>query len=197
LDKLENGATTQSVPSLTSSVSTNGQASENEIGGNLNLLVIAHCIAKALPSPNEAKSLFSSAFHIPPSFLRFTNRKNDIYGIHIVRGGTLKELQDHGAVVEVCDLGYDALTRSKDNASMYLSIIKLFSKFIWLVYVIGLDTIDDALLKWLAEYTRAHPWRFVYLEVSLEVDTHLRAHIHSHLHTHLHTHTHTHTEYSN
>ena len=33
-----------------------------------------------------------------------------------------------------------------------------------LVYVIGLDTIDDALLKWLAEYTRAHPWRFVYLE---------------------------------
>ena len=165
LDKLENGATTQSVPSLTSSVNANGQASENEIGGNLNLLVIAHCIAKALPSPNEAKSLFSSAFHIPPSFLRFTNRKNDIYGIHIVRGGTLKELQDHGAVVEVCDLGYDALTRSKDNASMYLSIIKLFSKFIWLVYVIGLDTIDDALLKWLAEYTRAHPWRFVYLEV--------------------------------
>jgi hypothetical protein len=197
LDKLENGATTQSVPSLTSSVSANGKASENEIGGNLNLLVIAHCIAKALPSPNEAKSLFSSAFHIPPSFLRFTNRKNDIYGIHIVRGGTLKELQDHGAVVEVCDLGYDALTRSKDNASMYLSIIKLFSKFIWLVYVIGLDTIDDALLKWLAEYTRAHPWRFVYLEVSLEVDTHLRAHIHSHLHIYKHTHTHTHTEYSN
>jgi hypothetical protein len=197
LDKLENGATTQSVPSLTSSVNANGQASENEIGGNLNLLVIAHCIAKALPSPNEAKSLFSSAFHIPLSFLRFTNRKNDIYGIHIVRGGTLKELQDHGAVVEVCDLGYDALTRSKDNASMYLSIIKLFSKFIWLVYVIGLDTIDDALLKWLAEYTRAHPWRFVYLEVSLEVDTHLRAHIHSHLHIYKHTHTHTHTEYSN
>jgi len=43
-------------------------------------------------------------------------RKNDTYGIHIVRGGTLKELHDYGAVVEVCDLGYDALTRSKDNA---------------------------------------------------------------------------------
>ncbi len=30
--------------------------------------------------------------------------------------------------------------------------------------MVGLDVIDDALLKWLAEYTRAHPWRFVYLE---------------------------------
>jgi hypothetical protein len=50
------------------------------------------------------------------------------------------------------------------HTSMYLSIINKFSKHIWLVYVIGLDTIDDALLKWLAEYTRAHPWRFVYLE---------------------------------
>ena len=58
-------------------------------------------------------------------------RKNDTYGIHVVRGGTLRELQDHGAVVEVCDLGYDALTRSKDNASMYLSIINKFSKFIY------------------------------------------------------------------
>jgi len=119
------------VPSLSSSVAANDHASENEIGGNLNLLVIAHCIAKALPPPNESKVLFSSAFHIPPSFMKFTNRKNDIYGIHVVRGGTLKELQDHGAVVEVCNLGYDALTRSKDTASMYLSIIKLFSKFIW------------------------------------------------------------------
>ena len=99
----------------------------------MNLIVIAHCVAKALPSPNEAKPLFSSAFHVPPSFLPFTNRKNDVYGIHIVRGGTLKELHDHGAVVEVCDLGYDALTRSKDNASMYLSIINKFSKFIWFV----------------------------------------------------------------
>jgi len=33
-----------------------------------------------------------------------------------------------------------------------------------MVYVTGLDDIDDALLKWLAEYTKAHPWRFVYLE---------------------------------
>ncbi len=114
---------------MTASLSTNNApSSEEDIGGNLNLLVIAHCLAKNLPSPNEAKDLFSSAFHIPSSFLPFTNRKNDIYGIHIVKGGTLRVLKDHGAVVEVCDLGYDALTRSKDNASMYLSIINKFSK---------------------------------------------------------------------
>ena len=94
LDKLENGATTQSVilharsyptqreviianqthgflkmvlinfvlsqvPSLNASASSFAGSSESEIGGNVNLLVIAHCVAKALPSPNEAKDLFS------------------------------------------------------------------------------------------------------------------------------------------
>ena len=95
------------VPSLNafSALHAHESSKRDDIGGNLNLLVIAHCIGKNLPSPNDAKELFSCAFHIPPSFLPFTNRKNDIYGIHIVRGGTLKELQDHGAVVEVCDLG--------------------------------------------------------------------------------------------
>jgi hypothetical protein len=61
------------VPSLSASVGA-CSLSEEEKGGNLNLLVIAHCIAKALPDPNEAKDLFSSAFHIPRSFMRFTQR---------------------------------------------------------------------------------------------------------------------------
>jgi hypothetical protein len=151
------------VPSLSASISTNIDTGE-DIGGNLNLLVIAHCLAKALPSPNQVKDLFSRAFHVPSTFLHFTHRKNNVYGIHIVKGGTLEELKKHGAVVGECDLAYDALTSSKDNASMYLSIVNTFSKFIWLVYVSGLDVIDDALLKWLAEYTKAHPWRFIYLE---------------------------------
>ena len=168
LDKLENGATTQSVPSLTAYQGSTAKNSSEEaaIGGDLNLLVIADCIAKALPSPNEARDLFKRAFHVPAlvQFLPYITRKNNLYGIHIVRGGTREKLEEYGAVVEVCDLGYDALTRSKDNASMYLSIINKFSTFIWMVYVTGLDHIDDALLKWLAEYTKAHPWRFVYLE---------------------------------
>ena len=47
---------------------------------------------------------------------------------------------------------------------VYLEIIALFSLFTCVVYVKGLNRIDDCLLKWLAEYTLAHPWRFVYLE---------------------------------
>ena len=170
LDKLENGATTRCVPSLTIHESESGRSaahlrhSTEHVGGDLNLVVIAHCIAVALPAPNECKPLFRNAYHVPPGFHSFCSRKNDLYGIHIVRGGTLQELLDRGAVVEVCNLGYDALIRSKDNASMYLSIISHFSTFTWLVYVTGLDHIDDALLKWLAEYTKAHPWRFIYLE---------------------------------
>ena len=168
LDKLENGATTRGVPPLTINESALGHrqnvSSDEGIGGDLNLVVIAHCMALALPSPNDLKQLFRTAYHVPTRFMPFCSRKNDLYGVHIVRGGTLQELLDFGAVVEQCNLGYDALIRSKDNASMYLTIIGHFSTFTWLVYVTGLDHIDDALLKWLAEYTKAHPWRFVYLE---------------------------------
>ncbi len=150
LDKLENGMTVHRAPIL----------------DDLNLNIIAHCVAMSLPSPNECKPLFCDAFRgeIPQAFLKFCQRKNDLYGIHIVKGGTLNVLEQWGAVVETVSLGYDALTRSKDNASMYLEIINKFSTLTWIVYVTGLETIDDALLKWLAEYTKEHPWRFVYLE---------------------------------
>jgi hypothetical protein len=133
---------------------------------HLDLSVIAHCVAISLPRPNNCSELFSTAFlgGIPKEFLRFCKRKNELYGIHVVKGGTLKELTDSGAGVQECSLGYDALTQSKDNASMYLEIIGKFSALTWIVYVMGLDKIDDSLLKWLAEYTKDHPWRFVFLE---------------------------------
>eukprot|EP00960_Hanusia_phi_P055293 762931-Hanusia_phi.AAC.1 len=159
LNQLEYGPTTARVPSMCME-----EGDTCSISGDLNLLVIAHCVGVSLPAPNQCLTLFHNSFHIPPSFLPFCKRKDDKYGVHIVKRGTRKELEKHGAVMEVCDLGYDALTRSKDNASMYLTIIGHFSAYTWLVYVTGLDNIDDALLKWLAEYTRIHPWRFVYLE---------------------------------
>ena len=76
-DKLENGSTTYRVPDIK----------------DLNFRVIAHCIAKALPpGASECSTLFRTAFTIPPGFLPFCSRKNDLYGIHIVRGGTSKVL---------------------------------------------------------------------------------------------------------
>eukprot|EP00960_Hanusia_phi_P073369 767995-Hanusia_phi.AAC.1 len=127
LNQLEKGPTTARVPSLCVE-----EGNSSSIGGDLNLLVIAHCVAVSLPSPNHCLPLFRNSFHVPPHFLPFCKRKNDLYGVHIVRGGTLAELKKHDAVVEVCDLGYDALTRSKDNASMYLTIIGHFSAYTWL-----------------------------------------------------------------
>jgi len=73
---------------------------------------------------------------------------------------------DAGARFVTCDLGYDALTRAKDNASMYLSIIRRFSRTVWLVYVTGLNEIADCLLKWLAEYTKQARIPFTSLSVS-------------------------------
>eukprot|EP00960_Hanusia_phi_P014676 434294-Hanusia_phi.AAC.1 len=118
LNQLEYGPTTARVPSMCME-----EGNACSIAGDLNLLVIAYCVAVSLPAPNHCLTLFRNSFHIPPMFLPFCKRKNDVYGVHIVRKGTRDELRKHGAVIEDCDLGYDALTRSKDNASMYLTII--------------------------------------------------------------------------
>jgi len=47
---------------------------------------------------------------------------------------------------------------------LYLQIIQQFTGYMCFVYVRGLEVIDDTLLKWLCEYTKAFPWRFIYLE---------------------------------
>jgi len=155
MDKVEHGATTLPVPFM-------GGDAQRE-SEDINLKAIAHCVANAIPKSMVGREVLMG-FDLEPQLVPFCTRKNDMYGIHIVQGGTLARLEEAKVNVEVCELGYDALTQAKDNASMYLSIISRFSKYTWIVYVTGLDSIDDALLKWLAEYTKLHPWRFVYLE---------------------------------
>ena len=160
LHQVESGPTTNLVPAL----SCTSDQSCSPVDEDMNLLILAHCIAISFPCQDERRELIRKAFNLPEKSLRFCVRKNDTYGIHIVRTGTYKALRENKIVFHECNLGYDALTMSKDNASMYLFIIEHFSKATCIVYVRGLDTIDDRLLKWLAEYTKAHPWRFIFLE---------------------------------
>ena len=77
MDKLEKCPTTRCVPSL----STDDVSEASEGGDNLNLLVIAYCLGMALPTPNENRELFRSAFQISKDFLPYCSLKNDLYCI--------------------------------------------------------------------------------------------------------------------
>lgn len=84
----------------------------------------------------------------------------------MVKGGTLLQLQRHlgKKKITVKDFENESIHKGVTINSMYLDIIAQFSKFTCVVYVQGLTRVEDALLKWLAEYTFHHPWRFVFFE---------------------------------
>lgn len=131
---------------------------------DINLLIIANCVAASMPSEEPVRRQLVKVYTLPIYAHKFIERKNDLYGVHIVRRQERQELDRYGITYVDCDLGHDSLINARDDASMYLRIIGCFSEFTWLVWVRGLPTINDQLLKWIAEYTKHHPWRFVYIE---------------------------------
>ncbi|CAK0847884.1 unnamed protein product [Prorocentrum cordatum] len=138
----------------------------------VNLAVIAHCLCRCCPSGTEAalflRSVLANAWHVPVEVRGYIERKSDMYGLYIVCPGTAQIMQDLGLHVAVLDFECRVWQRSVDNTGAhgggYLGIIAQFSNYCCFAYVKGLRKIDDILLKWLAEYTRLHPWRFVFLE---------------------------------
>ena len=88
------------------------------------------------------------------------------YGIYVVRAGTLLDLRRllGPRKVAVKDFEHEVSQKTVTANSMYLDIISKFGKFTCVVYVQGLSRLEDSLLKWVAEYTHHHPWRFVFFE---------------------------------
>jgi len=139
---------------------------------HVNLAVIAYCLCRCCPSSTDAalflRNVLMNAWHIPAGIRVFTERKADIYGLYVVKRGTLQKMRELGLHVAVRDFEREVWQRSMNNSAMYLDIISHFSSYCCFTYVQGLPKVDDILLKWLAEYTRLHPWRFIFLE---NVDT--------------------------
>ena len=83
-----------------------------------------------------------------------------------MKGGTLPAVAMSFGEEKNCRERFEneAIHKGVTINSMYLDIIAQFSKFTCIVYVQGLTRVEDALLKWLAEYTFHHPWRFVFFE---------------------------------
>jgi len=135
---------------------------------HVNLAVIAYCLCRCCPSGTEAvlflRNVLMNAWHIPEGVKVFIERKADIYGLYIVKSGTLQMMQELGLHVAVRNFEREVWQRSMNNSAMYLDIISHFSSYCCFIYVQALPKIDDILLKWLAEYTRLHPWRFIILE---------------------------------
>jgi len=135
---------------------------------HVNLAVIAFCLCRCCPSDTTStrklREMLSKSWLIPRAIRQYIERKSDMYGIYIVKGGTLTDLRALGLHVAVLDFERVVAHGSLTNAAMYLEIVRQFSAYCCMVYIQGLSRIQDPLLKWLAEYTRHHPWRFVYLE---------------------------------
>jgi len=139
----------------------------------VNLDAILFCLLRLCPIDTpEAQTLKETlvdSFAMDPLAQEALQRKSNLFGVHIVKGGTHSMLHKLGFVVDVRN--YASLIReaggpSKDvNDMIYLDIIRSFDNpYCCIAYVHGLDTISDILLKWLAEYTKHNPWRFVYIE---------------------------------
>lgn len=135
---------------------------------HVNLAIMAFCLCRCCPAGSDAalflRNVLMNAWHVPDEVKRFVERKSDVYGIYVVKMGTLQRMRELGLRVAVRDFEREVWQRSLDNSAMYLDIIAQFSDYCCFTYVKGLSKVDDILLKWLAEYTRLHPWRFVYLE---------------------------------
>ena len=137
---------------------------------SLNLIMVAKCIANTYPGVGPIRDAIVNSFHLPVSPCdieeanSFCERKNKLYGVHIVRPGTAEDLDRLGFEYSTCDLTFEMLTQSKDDSGLYLKIIDSFSEQQFIVYVKGLFKISDRLLKWTAEYSVQYPWRFIYFE---------------------------------
>jgi len=155
-------------------VETQGRNPQTPPSSSVNSLVIAYCLCSCCPQTTPeaqflrrvlTESLTSACTGITPTIRRYIRRKEQ-YGIYIVKGGTLFELQKLFGQenVAVRDFEREVSQRAVSINWMYLDIIKRFSGFTCIVYIQGLRIVEDALLKWLAEYTRHHTWRFVFFE---------------------------------
>ncbi len=138
---------------------------------NLNLAIILHCLLRLCPSTTaysrSLKNRLRDSLELPTRVEDYIQRKSGLFGVYIVKGGTLSDLKRLG-VCNISEVDYSALLHQHGMKKMlnhiYFDIIGRFSKFCFIVYVRGITKIDDKLLKWLAEYTRFNPWQFVYLE---------------------------------
>ncbi|CAE8619805.1 unnamed protein product [Polarella glacialis] len=154
-------------------IETQGQDPQRPPISSVNSLVIAYSLCSCCPTGTEEAQFLRRALTetisneegISPTMLRFIQRKEQ-YGIYVVKGGTLFELQAllGQRKVAVRDFEREVTQRAINFNSMYLDIISQFTGFTCIVYVQGLRHVEDALLKWLAEYTRHHPWRFIFFE---------------------------------
>lgn len=143
-------------------------------------LIIAYSLCSCCPAATAQsqflrkvlmESLRSSVqgVGISPTVERLIQRKEG-YGVYVVKNGTLLDLQHLFGTenVIVRDFQREITRESLSISSMYLDIVNCFSQCAFVVYIRGLRLLEDALLKWLAEYSRHHPWRFIFLE---NVDT--------------------------
>jgi hypothetical protein len=126
--------------------------------------VIAHSLAEVCPVPAVAKSL-QVIFALPSPLDKYFRHVGGVFGIYIcdptAHDTLLRTLKVPMRTVDAIACQQRGIT-SADQ--LYKEIISFFENSILIVYVRGLAKIEDRLLKWCAEYTKASGYRFIYFE---------------------------------
>ena len=144
-----------------------------------NTKVIAHCLSSSFPTITKLSEMMRNSLissltckggGVGKELQRHLKRQGGEYGIYSVKGSTLQQLENFNLKVSILASTTLGVRGHKPNINkMYLDITSRFTGYCCVVYIrpaLGRRgyRIDDTLLKWLAEYTRMHPWRFVYFE---------------------------------
>lgn len=130
--------------------------------------VSQHIICFALSDTCCEKSLrckLLSVFACPIPIKPFFEHVSEVYGIYIVHSRILYILKSvylipiH--VIDANDLRARGIV-TKDH--IYSTIVSSFRGRTLIVYVRGFNAIDDLLLKWCAEHTKAIPFHYIFFE---------------------------------
>jgi hypothetical protein len=119
--------------------------------------VVAYCLARNCPVLDSRVRLLRNQDHEHPNLASIIERKDDKYGMHIVSSDTLEKMRELGLTFERLDKADAYQNGNIDNSELFHEIIERFSDTSHFIYVQGLATIDNSLLKWLAEYTVSLP----------------------------------------
>jgi hypothetical protein len=127
-------------------------------------LVVAYSLGDRCPSL-DTREMLQNVFTLPKSVIPFCQHVDGKYGVYVVGTAVLPKLRDEFHIpTRVVDQDSMHSRGIRKADQIYTYLISQFHHDVCVVYVIGMKSIEDLLLKWCAEYTEKIPWRFFFFE---------------------------------
>ncbi|EDQ85132.1 uncharacterized protein MONBRDRAFT_38958 [Monosiga brevicollis MX1] len=139
-------------------------APELQTNARISEHIVAYSLAERCPIPNVAKRLMA-AFALPHPLNKYFGHVSGEFGIYICDPPVYQQLHNVLHIpMRTVDVEVLRTRGVIGEDQLLLEILGQFKDNITLVYVRGMDTIPDLLLKWCAEYTKSVAYHYIYLE---------------------------------